>query len=80
MKTRVLVLALASLGWVSLPLAAQEEGRERRVPELSADLDALLNIATIWATSSDGLELLYNLKLEDPKAQNKRTQCEWMNA
>jgi hypothetical protein len=80
MKTRVLVLALASLGWVSLPLAGQEEGRERRVPELSADLDALIKVATIWATSSDGLEQLYTPKLEDPKAQKKPPQFEWMNA
>lgn len=80
MKTRVLVLALASLGWMSLPLAGQEEGRERRVPELSADLDALIKVATIWATSSDGLEQLYTPKLEDPKAQKKPPQFEWMNA
>ena len=80
MKTRVLVLALASLGWVSLPLAAQEEGRERRVPELAADLDALIKVATIWATSSDGLEMLYTPRLDDPKAQKKPPQFEWMNA
>ena len=80
MTSRVLFLALAGFGVACLPLAAQEEAGERRRPELAADLDALINVATIWTTSSDGLEMLYSPKLDDPKQQKKPPQFEWMNA
>jgi hypothetical protein len=47
---------------------------------LSANLDAFLNVATIWNTSPDAFEQLYTAKAADPKAQQKPPQFEWMNA
>ena len=79
MKIRVLVLALASFGWVSLPLVAQEEDRERQ-PVLSANLDAFLNFAALWAWSADDFEKNYTPKAAKQEDQKKPPQFEWLSS
>ncbi|MBE2286529.1 MAG: hypothetical protein IAE77_23935 [Prosthecobacter sp.] len=58
---------------------AQEPG-QRRLPELAADLDALLNLSELWKWSSEKFEASYVAKLEDQKQQQKPPQFEWVNA
>ena len=54
--------------------------QERRLPELSANLDALLNLADLWKWSLEDLEKHYVLKLEDQDKQEKPPQFEWVSA
>ena len=61
------MLRLASILCVSfvacLPCLAHAQ--ERRLPELSANLDALLNFAELWQWGPESFEKNYVLKLED---------------
>lgn len=72
-----LVVILAGL-WLTSFAVAQE--RERRLPELSANLDALLNFTQLWSWGSEAFEKNYVVKLEDQKQQQKPPQFEWMSA
>lgn len=47
---------------------------------LSANLDGLLNFASLWNTSPDGFEQLYSPKAEKQEDQKKPPQFEWVNA
>ena len=75
------MLRLASVLCVSfvacLPCLAQAQ--ERRLPVLSANLDALLNFAVLWQWSSEDFEKAYVVKLADPEQQEKPPQFEWVN-
>lgn len=53
--------------------------QERRLPELSANLDALLNFGALWNWSSEDFEKNYVAKLEDQKQQQKPPQFEWVS-
>ena len=76
------MLRLASILCVSfvacLPCLAQAQ--ERRLPELFANLDALLNFAELWQWSPESFEKNYVLKLEDQEKQQKAPQFEWVSA
>jgi len=54
--------------------------QERKLPELSANLDALLNFAELWKWRADSFEKNYVLKLENQDKQQKPPQFEWMSA
>ncbi|WP_395741636.1 hypothetical protein [Prosthecobacter sp.] len=54
--------------------------QERRLPELSANLDSLLNFASLWKWSAADFENIYIPKLENPETQRKPPQFEWMSA
>lgn len=60
------------------PLLARAQ--ERRLPELSANLDALLNFGALWQWSSEDFEKNYVVKLEDQKKQQKPPQFEWVSS
>ncbi|WP_395719264.1 C39 family peptidase [Prosthecobacter sp.] len=72
---RHIVLPLAALLAVSTIIA-----QERRLPELSANLDALLNFGELWKWSSEDFEKNYVLKLEDQEKQQKAPQFEWVSS
>ncbi len=76
------MLRLAAVLCVSfvacLPHLAQAQ--ERRLPELSANLDALLNFAELWQLGPESFEKNYVLKLEDQDKQQKAPQFEWVSA
>ena len=59
------------------PILAQAQ--ERRLPELSANLDALLNFADLWKWTSEDFEKSYVAKLDDQKKQQKPPQFEWVS-
>lgn len=61
-------------------LSSLTHAQERRLPELSANLDALLNLAELWKWSLEDLEKHYALKLEDQEKQEKPPQFEWLSA
>jgi hypothetical protein len=61
-----------------LPFLAHAQ--ERRLPELSANLDALLNFGELWKWSSEDFEKNYVAKLEDQKQQQKPPQFEWVSS
>jgi hypothetical protein len=63
-----------------LLFALQAPAQERRLPVLSANLDALLNFAQLWQWSSEDFEKAYVVKLADPEQQEKPPQFEWVNA
>jgi hypothetical protein len=69
------------LAWLTfaacLPILAQAQ--ERRLPVLSANLDALLNFAELWKWSSEDFEKSYVAKLDDQKKQQKPPQFEWVS-
>jgi hypothetical protein len=75
------MLRLAAVLCVSfvacLPCLAQAQ--ERRLPELSANLDALLNFTQLWQWSSEDFEKAYVVKLDDQKQQEKPPQFEWVS-
>jgi hypothetical protein len=75
------MLRLASVLCVSfvagLPCLAQAQ--ERRLPELSANLDALLNFTELWKWSSEDFEKSYVAKLDDQQKQQKPPQFEWVS-
>jgi Peptidase_C39 like family len=54
--------------------------QERKLPELSANLDELLNFAELWKWSPESFEQKYVLKLEDQEKQQKPPQFEWVSA
>ncbi len=54
--------------------------QERKLPELSANLDELLNFAELWRASPESFEQKYVLKLEDQEKQKKPPQFEWVSA
>lgn len=54
--------------------------QERRLPELSANLDTLLNFGELWKWTSEDFEKNYVVKLEDQEQQRKPPQFEWMSA
>ena len=54
--------------------------QERKLPELSANLDELLNFAELWRASPESFEQKYVLKLEDQEKQQKPPQFEWVSA
>jgi len=54
--------------------------QERELPELSANLDALLNFPALWQWSSEDLEKNYFLKLENQEKQQKPPQFEWVSS
>ena len=54
--------------------------QERKLPELSANLDALLNFPALWQWSSEDLEKNYVLKLENQEKQQKPPQFEWVSS
>jgi len=60
-----------------LPLLAHAQ--ESKLPELSANLDSLLNFPALWQWSSEVFEKNYVLKLEDQKMQKKPPQFEWVS-
>lgn len=60
-----------------LPLWAHAQ--ERKLPELSANLDALLSFPALWQWSSEDFEKNYVLKLEDQEKQQKPPQFEWVS-
>lgn len=68
--------------WLSfvacVPFLAQAQ--ERRPPELSANLDALLNFGELWQWTSEDFEKNYVLKLEDQSRQQKPPQFEWVSS
>ena len=47
------------------------QAQERRLPVLSANLDALLNFTQLWQWSSEDFEKAYVVKLADPEQQEK---------
>lgn len=53
---------------------------ERRLPVLSANLDALLNLADLWKWGLEDMEKHYVLKLEDQEKQQKPPQFEWVSS
>lgn len=53
--------------------------QESRLPELAADLDALLNFSTLWTWTSEDLEKNYAMKQESQEQQRKPPQFEWVN-
>lgn len=61
-------------------LTGQVKAQERRLPELSANLDALLNFPAVWQWNSEALESSYALKLEDQEKQQKLPQFEWVSS
>ncbi len=63
-----------------LLFALQAPAQERRLPVLSANLDALLNFTQLWQWSSEDFEKAYVVKLADPEQQEKPPQFEWVNA
>ncbi len=75
------MLRLAAVLCVSfvacLPCLAHAQ--ERRLPELSANLDALLNFAELWKWGPESFEKNYVLKLEDQDKQQKAPQFEWVS-
>jgi hypothetical protein len=54
--------------------------QERKLPELSANLDSLLNFAELWKWSLEDMEKSYVLKLENQEKQQKSPQFEWVSA
>jgi hypothetical protein len=52
----------------------------RKAPDLSANLDALLNFATFWQWTPSDFEKHYVVKVEDQAKQQKPPQFEWVNA
>ncbi|WP_395737527.1 hypothetical protein [Prosthecobacter sp.] len=58
----------------------QVHAQERKLPELSANLDALLNFASLWQWSSADFENNYVLKLEDQEKQQQPPQFEWVSS
>lgn len=73
---------LALLGMLSFaPHAeAQQEEGQRRLPELAASLDALLNFPGVWQWTPEAMETNYVLKLEDQDKQEKPPQFEWVSS
>lgn len=61
-------------------LRQSEEGNEEKKLTSLADLDFLLNFATIWSLTPTDLEKLYIAKMEGAIPSNKIPQFEWMNA
>lgn len=61
-----------------LPCLAHAQ--ERKLPELSANLDGLLNFTELWQWTAEDFEKNYVLKLEDQTKQQKPPQFEWVNA
>ncbi len=59
--------------------ASRAHAQERKLPELSANLDALLNFTALWQWSSEDLEKNYVQKLEDQEKQKKPPQFEWVS-
>ena len=54
-----------------LLFALQTPAQERRLPGLSANLDALLNFTQLWQWTSEDFEKAYVVKLSDPEQQEK---------
>ena len=54
-------------------------GQPARQPELSVNLDSLLNFGALWLWTPGDLEKNYVLKLEDPRKQQSLPQFEWMS-
>ena len=61
-------------------LSLSAHAQESKLPELSANLDALLNFPDLWKWSSSDLEKHYVLKLEDQEKQQKPPQFEWVSS
>ena len=61
-------------------LSVLTHAQERKLPELSANLDSLLNLAELWKWNQEDLEKHYVLKLEDQEKQQKLPQFEWVSA
>ncbi|WP_395750645.1 hypothetical protein [Prosthecobacter sp.] len=61
-------------------LSGQIQAQERKLPELSANLDNLLNFASLWQWSAADFENNYVLKLEDQEKQQKPPQFEWVSS
>jgi hypothetical protein len=74
MNRGVCLAILACL--LSMPAHAQES----KLPELSANLDALLNFTSLWKWSSSDLEKNYELKIQDQEKQPKPPQFEWVSS
>ena len=53
-----------------VPHLAQDQ--ERELPDLAANLDALLNFTQLWQWSSEDFEKAYVVKLADPEQQEDR--------
>lgn len=56
------------------------QAQERRLPGLSANLDALLNFSELWKWNSENFEKNYAVKLEDQEKQQKPPQFEWVSS
>ncbi len=62
---------------VPLPQVSSEPVKQ---PDLSANLDALLNFGALWLWTPSDLEKNYVLKLEDQEKQQNPPQFEWVSA
>lgn len=71
-----------STGRFSITVAPTGRGPARREtqPEISANLDALLNFTSLWKWSSSDLEKNYELKIQDQEKQPKPPQFEWVSS
>lgn len=61
-------------------ISSLAQAQERRLPELSANLDALLNFADLWKWTPVDLEKTYVLKTDAQGNQPKPPQFEWVSA
>lgn len=70
------------LAFIFCILVAASTGlaQEKRAPELSADLDPLINFANVWHCSTEAFEKAYAAKSADFNHQEKPPQFEWVNA
>lgn len=62
-----------------LLLTPEVPAQERRLPELSANLDALLNFDKVWQWTSEDFEKNYVAKVADQEKQQKPPQFEWVS-
>ena len=69
-------------GRFSINVAPTGRGPARREikQEISANLDALLNLADLWKWNQEDLEKHYVLKIDDQGRQQKPPQFEWVSS